>query len=69
MDEDVAKIFNKTLMKQGIKFLLSTKVDSCKIKGKEIITEIDLKKAVGKSDRKIARQKKQAEKENKNIEA
>ena len=32
-------------------------------------TEIDLKKAVGKSDRKIARQKKQAEKENKNIEA
>ncbi len=45
MDVDVAKIFHKTLEKQGIKFLLSTKVESAKINNKNVELDcLDLKK-------------------------
>ena len=45
MDLDVAKIFHNTLEKQGIKFLLSTKVENAKIKNGNVELEyVDLKK-------------------------
>ena len=40
MDEDVAEIFHKTLEKQGIKFSLSTKVESASINN-EIVEQFD----------------------------
>ena len=44
MDTDVAKIFHKTLEKQGIKFSLSTKVESADIKNGNVdLSCIDLK--------------------------
>ena len=39
MDKDVAEIFHKTLIKQGIQFLLSTKVESCEIKNNIVTTK------------------------------
>ncbi len=39
MDPDIAEIFYNTLKKQGIEFLLSTKLESCDIKENKIVTK------------------------------
>jgi len=49
MDEDIAKIFHSTLAKQGIKFLLSTKLEKAVIKDNKVdINCLDLKENISK---------------------